>query len=81
MQAARAGDARELAAAQRREQDLTQDNSALKARHFQHLHAAMWEMLRTRVPCVVQHTRARVGLSSATSLLRLADYPLISAHG
>lgn len=30
-QAARAGDARELAAAQRREQDLTQDNSALKA--------------------------------------------------
>jgi len=53
VQAARAGDARELAAAQRREQDLTHDSSALKARPFPQLRTATWQMLQLRVTCAV----------------------------
>ena len=57
VQAARAGDARELAAAQRREQELTQDNSVLKARSplLPHQHCDVrlqhaWHMKRSS-PC------------------------------
>ena len=58
VQAARAGDARELAAAQRREQDLSQNNSALKVCPVQRRRGGMW-------PCA-SDTPAHGSLSHAS---------------